>query len=223
MKTRLTTTLVLTLPEGSDGYVIYCDASRVGLGCVLMQRDKVISYASRKLKVHEKNYPTHDLELAAVVFALKIWRHYLYGVHVDVFTDHKSLQYVFTQKELNLRQRRWLEFLKDYDMSVHYHPGKANVVADALSRLSMGSVAHVEEERKELVKDAHSIARLEVRLMSISDSGVPVQNGEKSSFLVEIKEKKDSDPILLEIKGEIHNQREEVFSQGVDGVLLYYT
>ena len=88
MKTRLTTAPVLTLPEGSDGYVIYCDASRVGLGCVLMQRDKVISYAFRKLKVHEKNYPTHDLELAAVVFALKIWRHYLYGVHVDVFTDH---------------------------------------------------------------------------------------------------------------------------------------
>ena len=82
LKTRLTTTPVLTLPVGSDGYVIYCDASRVGLGCVLLQRDKVIYYASRKFKVHEKNYPTHDLELAAVVFALKIWRHYLYGVHV---------------------------------------------------------------------------------------------------------------------------------------------
>ena len=96
LKTRLTTTPVLTLPEGLDGYVIYCDASRVGLGCVLMQRDKVITYASRQLKVHEKNYPTHDLNLAAVVFALKIWRHYLYDVHVDVFTNHKSLQYVFT-------------------------------------------------------------------------------------------------------------------------------
>ncbi|WMV45323.1 hypothetical protein MTR67_038708, partial [Solanum verrucosum] len=114
-----------------EGFVVYCDASRVGLGCVLMQNGKVIAYASRQLKVHEKNYPTHDLELAAVVFALKIWRHYLYGVHVDVFTDNKSLQYVFTQKDLNLRQRKWLEFLKDYDMSVHYHPGKANVVADA--------------------------------------------------------------------------------------------
>ncbi|WMV55015.1 hypothetical protein MTR67_048400, partial [Solanum verrucosum] len=114
-----------------EGFVVYCDASRVGLGCVLMQNGKVIAYVSRQLKVHEKNYPTHDLELAAVVFALKIWRHYLYGVHVDVFTDHKSLQYVFTQKDLNLRQRRWLEFLKDYDMSVHYHPGKANVVVDA--------------------------------------------------------------------------------------------
>ena len=100
-----------------------------GLGCVLMQHGKVIAYASRQLKTHEKNYPTHDLELAAVVFALKIWRHYLYGVHVDVFTDHKSLQYVFTHKDLNLRQRRWLELLKEYDMSVMYHPGKANVVA----------------------------------------------------------------------------------------------
>ena len=92
--------------------------------------------------MHEKNYPTHDLELAVMVFALKIWRHYLSGVHVDVFSDHKILQYVFTQKELNIRQRRWLEFLKDYDMSVHYHPGKVNVVEDALSKLSMGSVAH---------------------------------------------------------------------------------
>ncbi|WMV60292.1 hypothetical protein MTR67_053677 [Solanum verrucosum] len=134
LKKRLTTAPVLTLPEGTQGFVVYCDASRVGLGCVLMQNGKVIAYASRQLKVHEKNYPTHDLELAAVVFALKIWRHYLYGVHVDIFTDHKSLQYVLTQKELNLRQRRWLELLKDYDLSILYHPGKANVVADSLSR-----------------------------------------------------------------------------------------
>ncbi|KAH0692437.1 hypothetical protein KY285_019534 [Solanum tuberosum] len=205
LKTRLTTALVLTLLEGSDGYVIYCDASRVVLGCVLMQRGKVIAYASRQLKVHENNYPTHDLELA-VVFALKIWRHYLYGVHVDVFTDHKSLQYVFTQKELNLRQRRWLEFLKDYDMSVHYHPGKANVVADALSRLSMDSVAHVEEEMRELAKDVHRLARLGVCLMSISDGGVTVPNRAESSLVVE---------------GAVHNQRVEVFSQGGDGVLRY--
>ena len=167
LKSRLTTAPVLTLLDGLDDYVIYCDASRVVLSCVLMKRDKVISYASRKFKVHEKNYPTHDLELAAVVFALKMWRHCLYGVHVDVFTDHKSLQYVFTQKELNLRQRRLLEFLKDYYMSMHYHPGKANVMADALSRLSMGSVAHVDEERKKLVKDVHRLARLGVHLMSI--------------------------------------------------------
>ncbi|WMV37258.1 hypothetical protein MTR67_030643 [Solanum verrucosum] len=90
-KKRLTTAPVLTLPEGTQGFVVYYDASRVGLGCVLMQNGKVIAYVSRHLKVNEKNYPTHDLELAAVVFALKIWRHYLYGVHVDVFTDHKSL------------------------------------------------------------------------------------------------------------------------------------
>ncbi|WMV40886.1 hypothetical protein MTR67_034271 [Solanum verrucosum] len=99
-----------------------------------MQNGKVIAYASRQMKVHEKNYPTHDLELVAVVFALKIWRHYLYGVHVDVFTDHKSLQYVFTQKEHNLRKMRWLELLNDYDMSILYHPGKDNVVVDALSK-----------------------------------------------------------------------------------------
>ena len=136
LKTRLTTAPVLTLLEGSDGYVIYCDASWVGLGCVLMQRGKVIiSYASRKPKVHEKNYPTHNLELVALVFALKMWRHYLHGVHVDDYIDYKSLQYVFTQKELNFCPRRWLEFFKDYDMSVHYNPGTANVVVVALRRL----------------------------------------------------------------------------------------
>ena len=101
----------------------------------------MIAYASRQLKVHDKNYPNHDLEFAAVVFALKIWRHYLYGVHVHLFTNHKSLHCVFTLKELNLRRRRYLEFLKDYDMSVHYHPAKANLVAGSLSKLSMSSVA----------------------------------------------------------------------------------
>ena len=150
-KDRFTKAPVLTLPEGTNGFVVYCDASRVGLGCVLMQNCKVIAYASRQLKVHEKNYPTHDLELAIVDYALKILRHYLFNVHVDIFTDHKSLQYVFTQRDLNLRQSRWLELLKDYDMSVLYHPGKANVVADALSRLSMNSVSHVEDEKKELL------------------------------------------------------------------------
>ena len=106
----------------------------------------MIAHASRQLKVHEKNYPTHDLELVAIVFALKLWSHYLYGVHVDVITYHKSLQYVFTQRELNLPQRRWLELLKDYDMNVHYHQGRVNVVANALSSMIMGSTAHVEDE-----------------------------------------------------------------------------
>ncbi|KAH0689070.1 hypothetical protein KY289_016428 [Solanum tuberosum] len=183
--TRLTHKMVKFRWSDDYGYVIYCDASRVGLGCVLMQRGKVMSYASRQLKVHEKNYPTHDLEIAAV---------------------------------LNLRQRRWLEFLKDYDMSVHYHSGKANVVADALNKLSMGSVAHVEEERRNLAKDVHRLARLGVCLMSISDSGVTLKT---KTGVVKVKEKQDSDPILLELKGAVHNQRVDVFSQGGDGVLRY--
>ncbi|KAK1696348.1 hypothetical protein QYE76_013045 [Lolium multiflorum] len=113
---------------------VYCDASKTGLGCVLMQEGKVVSYLSRQLKQHEQNYPTHDLELAAVVLALKVWRHYLMGNRCEIYSDHKSLKYIFTQKELNMRQRRWIELIKDYDMEIHYHP-KANVVADALSRL----------------------------------------------------------------------------------------
>ncbi|KAJ9558183.1 hypothetical protein OSB04_012797 [Centaurea solstitialis] len=134
LKGKLTSAPILTLPNGTDGFVVYCDASKLGLGCVLMQDGKVIAYASRKLKVHELNYPTHDMELAAVVFALKIWRHYLYGVKCQIYTDHKSLQYLLNQKELNMRQRRWIELLSDYDCEILYHPGKRNVVADALSR-----------------------------------------------------------------------------------------
>ncbi|KAJ0788379.1 putative nucleotidyltransferase, Ribonuclease H [Helianthus annuus] len=134
LKDMLCNAPILTLPDGNDDFVVYCDASNLGLGCVLMQRDKVIAYASRQLKIHEKNYTTHDLELGAVVFALKIWRHYLYGTKCVVFTDHKSLQHIFNQKELNMRQRRWVELLNDYDCEIKYHPGKANVVADALSR-----------------------------------------------------------------------------------------
>nr|GFA63129.1 putative reverse transcriptase domain-containing protein [Tanacetum cinerariifolium] len=125
---------ILALPEGSEDFVVYCDASIKGLGMVLMQREKVIAYGSRQLKVQEKNYTTHDLELGAVVFALKIWRHYLYGTKCTMFTDHKSLQRILDQKELNMRQRRWLELLSDYDCEIRYHPGKANVVADALSQ-----------------------------------------------------------------------------------------
>ncbi|GJY52929.1 putative reverse transcriptase domain-containing protein [Tanacetum coccineum] len=134
LKQKLYSAPILALPEGSEDFIAYCDASKKGLGAVLMQREKVISYASRQLKIHEKNYTTHDLELGAVVFALKIWRHYLYGTKCTVFTDHKSLQHILDQKELNMRQRRWLELLSDYDCEIRYHPGKANVVADALSR-----------------------------------------------------------------------------------------
>ncbi|GJZ13878.1 putative reverse transcriptase domain-containing protein [Tanacetum coccineum] len=121
------------IEEGNDDFVVYCDASHQGLGAVLMQREKVIAYASRQLKPNEENYTTHDLELGAVVFTLKIWIHYLYGTKCTVFTDHKSLQHILDQKELNMRQHRWLELLADYDCEIRYHPGKANVVADALS------------------------------------------------------------------------------------------
>nr|GFA76672.1 putative reverse transcriptase domain-containing protein [Tanacetum cinerariifolium] len=134
LRQKLCSAPILALPEGSKDFIVYCDASNKGLGVVLMQREKVISYTSRQLKIHEKNYTTHDLELGAVVFALKIWRHYLYGTKCTVFTDHKSLQHILDQKELNMRQRRWLELLIDYDCDIRYHPGKVNVVDDALSR-----------------------------------------------------------------------------------------
>jgi hypothetical protein len=134
LRQHLTTAPVLAQPDSSKPFDVYCDASGTGLGCVLMQDNRVIAYASRALRPHEQNYPTHDLELATVVHALKMWRHYLMGTHCNIFTDHKSLKYIFTQADLNMRQRRWLELIKDYDLEVHYHPGKANVVADALSR-----------------------------------------------------------------------------------------
>ncbi|GJS36891.1 putative reverse transcriptase domain-containing protein [Tanacetum coccineum] len=149
LKQKLCSAPILALPEGSENFVVYCDASHKGLGAVLMQKEKVIAYASRQLKIHEKNYTTHDLELGAVVFALKMWRHYLYGTKCVVFTDHKSLQHILDQKELNMRQRRWLELLSDYDCELRYHPGKANVVADALSRKSRPKPLRVEERREE--------------------------------------------------------------------------
>ncbi|GKC70051.1 putative reverse transcriptase domain-containing protein [Tanacetum coccineum] len=134
LKKKLCSALILALPEGSEDFIVYCDALIKGLGVVLMQREKVIAYASRQLKIHEKNYTTHDLELGAVVFSLKLWRHYLYGTKYTVFTDQKSLQHILNQKELNRRQRRWLELLSDYDCEIRYHPGKENVVVDALNR-----------------------------------------------------------------------------------------
>jgi hypothetical protein len=134
LRQHLTTAPVLAQPDNTKPFEVYCDASGTGLGCVLMQDNRVIAYASRVLRPHEHNYPTHDLQLAAVVHALEIWRHYLMGAHCNIYTDHKSLKYIFTQADLNMRQRRWLELIKDYDLEVHYHPGKANVVADALSR-----------------------------------------------------------------------------------------
>ncbi|GJZ87573.1 putative reverse transcriptase domain-containing protein [Tanacetum coccineum] len=134
LRQKLCSASILALPEGSENFMIYCDASHKGLGAVLMQKERFIAYASRQLKIHEKNYTTHDLELRTVVFALKMWRHYLYSTKCVVFTNHKSLQHILDQNELNMRQRRWLELLSDYDCEIRYHPGKANMVADALSR-----------------------------------------------------------------------------------------
>jgi ribonuclease HI len=144
LKKKMTTGPVLILPNVHKPFSVYCDASYTGLGCVLMQEGRVLSYSSRQLKIQERNYPTHDLELAAVVHALKTWRHYLYGQKCDVYMDHKSLKYIFSQSELNMRQQRWLELIKDYELEIHYHPGKANMVADALSRKSQVNmmVAH---------------------------------------------------------------------------------
>ncbi|GJU32289.1 putative reverse transcriptase domain-containing protein [Tanacetum coccineum] len=133
--------------------VVYRNAYYVGLGCVLMQRGKVIAYASRQLKKHEENYLTHDLEFAAVVFALKIWRHYLYGVKFIIYTDHRSLQYFLEKKDPNMRQRRWIDLLKDYDCEIRYHLGKENVVTDALSRKEREKVTRIHPLRMIITSD----------------------------------------------------------------------
>ncbi|KAG8499237.1 hypothetical protein CXB51_005743 [Gossypium anomalum] len=166
LKALLTASLVLVQPESGKKYVIYSDALLIGLGCVLMQEGKVIAYASRQLKPHEKNYLTHDLELATIVFALKTWRHYLFGEKCHVFSYHKSLKYLMTQKDLNLRQRKWLELLKDYELVIDYHPGKANVVADALSQKSF-SALHAMNAHLALSDDTLFCAELKAKPLFI--------------------------------------------------------
>jgi hypothetical protein len=152
LRFKLMSPLVLIMLDLHKGFYIYCDACRQGLGCVLMQ-GHVIAYTSRQLRKHELNYPTHDIELATVVHALKIWRHYIMGTKCQVYTDHKSLKYIFTQKDLNLKQPHWLELIKDYDLEIHYHPGKANLVANALSRKEHVHVAIIAQLRDELAED----------------------------------------------------------------------
>jgi hypothetical protein len=133
LKKLLTTAPVLSQLDIDKLFDVYCDAFGTSIGGILMQDDRAITYASRQLRRHEEHYPTHDMELLAVVHALKVWRHYLLGNLMHIYTDHKSLKYIFTQPDLNMRQWRWLEIIKDYELEVHYHPGKANVVADAIS------------------------------------------------------------------------------------------
>jgi hypothetical protein len=153
LKERLMSPPVLIMPDLQKGFDIYCDACGQGLRCVLMQEGHVTDYASRQLRKHELNYPTHDLELAAVVHALKIWRHYIMGTKSQVYMDHKSLKYIFTPKDLNFRQRRWLELTKDYDLEIHYHPGNTNLVADALIRKEHVHSAFVVQLPDEIVED----------------------------------------------------------------------
>ena len=121
LKRRLTSAPILIVLERGQGYIVYYDALKARIGCVLMQSSRVVAYGSRQLKNHKKNYPTHDMELAAVVFALKIWHHYLYGEQFKVYSNHKSLKYNFTQRDLNMRQSIWIAFLEDYDFTLHYH------------------------------------------------------------------------------------------------------
>ncbi|KAL0553899.1 hypothetical protein IC582_007803 [Cucumis melo] len=217
LKQKLVTAPVLTVPDGSGSFVIYSDASKKGLGCVLMQQGKVVAYASRQLKSHEQNYPTHDLELAAVVFALKIWRHYLYGEKIQIFTDHKSLKYFFTQKELNMRQRRWLELVKDYDCEILYHPGKANVVADALSRKVSHSAALITRQAP-LHRD------LERAGIAVSVGAVTMQLAQltvQPTLRQRIIDAQSNDPYLVEKRGLAEAGQTAEFSLSSDGGLLF--
>ncbi|KAI3822522.1 hypothetical protein L1987_10113 [Smallanthus sonchifolius] len=186
LKQKLCNAPILTLPDGNDDLVVYCDASNQGLGCVLMQRGKVIAYASRQLNIYEKNYTTHDLELVAVVFALKIWRHYLYGTKCVVFTDHKSLQHIFNQKQLNMRQRRWVELLNDYDCQIRYHPGKANVVADALSRKDyvMLHCVRIQTNIQNRILEAQHVSVTEGSMYDEMSCGVELQLESKPNGLL---------------------------------------
>jgi hypothetical protein len=218
LKQRLVTAPVLTIPSSSGGFVIYSDASRKGLGCVLMQHGRVVAYASRQLKNYEQNYPTHDLELAAVVFALKIWRHYLYGEKCEIYTDHKSLKYFFTQKELNMRQRRWLELIKDYDCSINYHPGKANIVADALSRKSSGFSAALLTTQKEIIND---LERMGIEVV-MGHSGAYLASLSVQPTLIErIKLLQSGDSQLVKIMDEVRSGKKPLFNISDDGVLKF--
>jgi hypothetical protein len=217
LKDRLTTAPVLVLPDVHKPFSIYCDASYTELGCVLMQEGRVVAYSSRQLKNHERNYPTHDLELAAVVHALKTWRHYLYGQKCDIYTDHKSLKYIFTQSELNMRQRRWLELIKDYELEIHYHPGKANVVADALSRKSQVNMMDTYPMSYELAKE---FDRLSLGFLN-STQGVIVEL--EPTLEREIKEGQKDDENINKIRQLILEGRGKDFREDEDGVIWFKT
>ncbi|KAL0449824.1 UNVERIFIED_CONTAM: Transposon Tf2-11 polyprotein [Sesamum latifolium] len=182
-----------------------------------MQNEKVIAYASHQLRSHESNYLTHDLELAAIVHALKIWRHYLYGEKFQIFTDHKSLKYILTQKELNLRQRRWIELLKDYDCTINFHPGKANVVADALSRKSSSTLANLESHNQTLLLEMRSMnTTLEVNQVARLLAALQL----KPDFVDQIKEAQTRDPFLLRMLKRMKQGKKPNFSIRADEVIV---
>nr|AAV32158.1 putative polyprotein [Oryza sativa Japonica Group] len=194
LKKRLVTAPVFVLPDPRKGFQVYCDASRLGLGCVLMQDGKVVAYASRQLRPHENNYPTHVLELAAVVHVLKIWRHYLFGNRTEMYTDHKSLKYIFTQLDLNMHQRRWLELIKDYDMKIHYHPGKAKVVADALSRKSYCNMLEGRHLPWKLCQEFEKLN------LGIVNKGFVAALEAQPTLFDQVREAQVNDPDIQEIK-----------------------
>ncbi|KAF8088547.1 hypothetical protein N665_0537s0002 [Sinapis alba] len=198
LKDMLTGAPILVLPEADQPYVVYTDASITALGCVLTQHGKVIAYASRQLRKYEGNYPTHDLEMAAVVFALKIWQSYLYGAKVQILTDHKSLKYIFNHPELNLRQRRWMEFVADYDLEIAYHPGKANLVADALSRRR----AEVSAEKEADVLDS-MVRSLHLNTLVSEDEPLGLEAVNQSDLLTRIRQANGLDENLQKVA---HNE-----------------
>ncbi|GAA0154969.1 hypothetical protein LIER_43300 [Lithospermum erythrorhizon] len=186
------------------------------LGCVLMQNEKVVAYGSRQLKPYEKNYSTHDLELAVVVFALKIWRYYLYGVKYDIFTDHKSLKYIFTQKELNMRQRRWLELMKDYDLTINYHPGKANVVVDALSRKSTRNLAFLITSQSQIFSD---LENLQILICPKGSCGQVANLIVQPTLIKKIRDAQVIDEFLQKIKEKISMGQESDLRYDENGTI----
>jgi hypothetical protein len=201
------------MPDIEKSFSIYCDASGQGLGCALMKDGRVVAYASRQLRKHEAHYLTHDLELAAVVHALKIWRHYLMGKRCELYMDHKSLKYIFTQSNLNLRQRRWLELIKDYDLGINYHHGKANVVADTLSQRSHVSQLVVDSMPFKLCEE---FDKLNLRIIANIEAK-EIEVG--STLLQEIRRGQLEDEKVQEIKRNSKEKKSPGFSEDDEGVL----